>query len=220
MRRLLLLPVAASCLQAHAGRPMVSDDASILDPDTCQLESWTLRSRDSDEVWAVPACGVGSFELAVGAGRAGGPGGRHNYGVLQAKTNFKPLDVDGWGVGLAFGTQTSRGLAGDRYAYVPVSWSLLGDRLQLHVNLGWLHERQTHRNHMTWALGSEVQVGAQTWLSAETFGRNTGRPSFQLGARRWLLADRVQIDASLSDRLRHNHGERAISIGLKFVTPP
>jgi hypothetical protein len=218
MRRLLFVSGALACSQAEAGRPMVTDDASILDPKTCQLETWALRSRNSDEFWALPACRVGEFELAAGAGHAAG----HNYGALQAKTVFKPLDVNTWGVGIAIGTQfdVTKGLSGDRYAYVPVSWSLADDRLQVHVNLGWLREKATHRNFASWALGAEAQVASQTWMSLESFGRNVGRPSYQFGARHWLVVDRVQIDASLSDRFTHNHGERAITIGLKFVTPP
>jgi len=201
---------------------MVTDDASILDPGACQLETWTLRSRASNEFWALPACRAGAFELAAGAGRAGASGAKRTYGVLQAKTVFKPLDVDDWGIGIAFGTQfdARHGLSGDRYAYVPVSWSLRDDRLQIHTNLGWLREKLSQRDFMTWAVGAEAQVTGNSWVSMESFGRNTGRPSFQIGARHWLVPERVQIDGSLSDRVRHSHGERAITLGLKFVTPP
>jgi len=65
-----------------------------------------------------------------------------------------------------------------------------------------------------------VQVGEKTWMSAESFGRNVGKPSYQLSARHWLVVDRIQIDASLSDRFKHDHGGRAVTIGMKFVTPP
>ncbi|WP_395398978.1 hypothetical protein ACHMW6_19150 [Pseudoduganella sp. UC29_106] len=222
MRRLHPLPLLAlACTQAHAGRPMTTDDASILDPNSCQLETWTLRSRASNEFWAMPACRVGEFELAAGAGRAGTSDARKTYGVLQAKTVFKPLDVNDWGIGLAFGTQfdTRKGLSGDRYAYVPISWSLNDDRLQLHTNLGWLREKATQRDFATWALGAEAQVAENGWLSLESFGRNDGRPSYQVGARMWLVQDRIQLDGSLSDRVHHSHPERALTLGLKFVTP-
>lgn len=201
---------------------MVADDASILDPNTCQLETWSLRSRASDEYWAMPACRAGEFELAAGAGHASAPGAKRTYGVLQAKTLFKALDVNDWGIGVVFGTQFDgrQGLSGDRYAYVPVSWSLRDDLLQVHTNLGWLREQATRRDYMTWAVGAEAQVAGSSWLSLESFGRNTGRPSYQLGARHWLAPDRVQVDASLSDRVSHSHSERAITVGLKFVTPP
>jgi hypothetical protein len=222
MRRLRPLPLLAlACTQAQAGRPMTTDDASILDPNSCQLETWTLRSRASNEIWAMPACRVGAFELAAGAGRAGASGAKTTYGVLQAKTVFKPLDVNDWGIGLAFGTQfdTRKGLGGDRYAYVPISWSLHDDLLQVHANLGWLREKATRRDFTTWALGAEAQVAQNGWLSMETFGRNDGRPSYQVGARMWLVQDRIQLDGSLSDRMHHSHPERAVTLGLKFVTP-
>jgi len=138
-RRILFVSSALACAHADAGRPMTVDDASILDPGTCQLEAWTLRSRNSDEYWAMPACRVGNFELAAGAARTIGPGVTHTYTALQAKTVFKPLDVNDWGIGIAFGTQfdTRDHLSGDRYVYVPVSWSLADDLVQVHANLGW-----------------------------------------------------------------------------------
>ena len=87
-----------SCHGAYAARPLVVDDASILDPHHCQLEAWTQHAPAQTEYWAVPACNVGGhWELAAGLGRIGPDGGGHGYrsGVLQAKTVFRPLATTG-----------------------------------------------------------------------------------------------------------------------------
>jgi hypothetical protein len=56
--------------QAHAGRPMVVDDAGIVAHRVCQMEAWTQRNQDTSEYWAVPACNFsGNLEVAVGAAR-------------------------------------------------------------------------------------------------------------------------------------------------------
>ena len=52
--------VAVICATAnsslHAGQPLVTDDASIVAPGTCQLEAWWHPHRDGHEYWAQPAC--------------------------------------------------------------------------------------------------------------------------------------------------------------------
>jgi hypothetical protein len=44
---------------AEAARPMLTDDARIVDPKSCQLESWVRDSKHVTEYWALPACNVG-----------------------------------------------------------------------------------------------------------------------------------------------------------------
>ena len=47
----------------HAGRPLSTDDATILGPKDCQLETWVDRSRVATDFWAAPACNFGgNFE--------------------------------------------------------------------------------------------------------------------------------------------------------------
>ena len=70
---------------------------------------------------------------------------------------------------------------------------------------------------MTWGLGTEAQLTERTWLIAETFGQNQGKPFHQLGLRHWLVPDRIQLDATYGNR--NGGGERWFSIGLRLLTP-
>ena len=145
--------------------------------------------------------------------------------VLQAKTLFKPLEPDGWGWGLAVGNvrhpaiHTSSNLVGDLYAYVPATFSLRSDRLLVHTNIGWLHEREARRHRMTWGLGTEAQWSASTWLIAEVFGQNQGKPFYQVGLRYWLVPDHVQVDTTYGNRAGSGTQERWFSIGLRLLSP-
>ena len=59
---------------AHAGRPMTVDDAVILTPGQCQLETYALHDAQHNEYWATPACNVGgTWELGAGAAWAATP---------------------------------------------------------------------------------------------------------------------------------------------------
>jgi hypothetical protein len=202
---------------------MVTDDARIADAKACQLESWVKRNPDRTEIWALPACNfTGNLELTLGgtttreAGRTRAPDA-----VVQGKTLFKAMDPNGWGVGLAAGAIRHPD-AGSRdwYAYVPASFSFRDDAVVIHTNLGWLREDETRRSRLIWGLGTEVQLAEGTWLIAETFGQNQGKPFHQLGLRHWLVPNRIQLDATYGDRNGGGSGERWTSIGLRLLSAP
>jgi hypothetical protein len=223
----LLLPALLLSAPSQAARPMATDDARIVDAKACQVESWVRRNRHSTEFWALPACNpTGGAELTLGGAHQGGSaedGPARNLGVMQAKTLLKPLETNGWGVGLSVGLverlRTPR--SGDPYLNLPMSWSLRDDHLFLHANLGWLreHERASQRHRLTWGLATEAQLHQRAWLIAETFGQQSGKPSFQFGLRLWLIPDRVQVDTTYGSRFGNHRDERWISIGLRLLTP-
>lgn len=208
--------------QVQAGSPMVTDDAGTVEAKACQLESWITNKRDSTEYWALPACNfTGNLELTLG--------GAHTHEadrtqttdvVLQGKTLFKPLETNGWGIGLAAGT-VRHPVANTRdwYAYVPASFSFRDDAVVVHTNLGWLREGETRRDRLTWGLGTEARLAERTWLIAETFGQDQGKPFHQLGLRHWLVPERVQIDVTYGNRNGDDTQERWFSIGLRLLTP-
>lgn len=225
--RLAAALVLLTAGQAEAARPMITDDARLVDAGACQVESWMRFNRGGRELWALPGCNLsGNLEVTVGGGRTRDDAeGRATDTVLQAKTLFKPLETNGWGAGLVVGSvrnsiiHANANLIGDVYAYVPVSFSWRDDRFVLHTNLGTLHDKAAQRYRMTWGVGTETQLGAATWLVAETFGQNSGRPYWQVGVRHWLVRDRVQVDATVGDRWGGDARQRWVSVGLRLLTP-
>ncbi len=220
--------LAAGCLHlasTHAARPMNTDDARIVDAKACQLETWVRKNRDSTEFWALPACNpTGEFELTVGGTRTTDKTQDHSAALqMQLKTLFKPLEPNGWGVGLALGTFRNNGPVGgyEPYLYVPMSWSLRqDDSVVLHTNLGWLRDHQVRKHHLTWGAASEVQVSPRTWLIGEVFGQNTGKPSYQVALRYWIVPNRVQVDTTYGNRFGSGSGDRWFSVGLRLLSPP
>ncbi len=219
----LLGAVWLSLQPAHAARPMVTDDARVVDAKSCQLESWVKRNPDSTELWALPACNfTGNLELTLGGAltRAGGNAQTTDV-VMQGKTLFKALDANGWGMGLAAGAiRHPDSVSRDWYAYVPASFSFSDDAVVVHANLGGLRDGRSRRNRLTWGLGAEIELAERSWLIAETFGQNRGKPFHQLGLRHWLVPDRIQFDATYGDRNGGGSGERWFSFGLRFLSAP
>jgi hypothetical protein len=223
--RPLALAAAFAAPPAHAARPMITDDARIVEARSCQVESWYRGSRGRAEYWALPACNfTGNLELTAGGARTRADGPlRTTDLVVQGKTLLKTLEPNGWGIALAAGfDQHPQGDAGDRddYAYVPASFSFRDDAVVAHANLGWLREGDTRRDHLTWGLGTEVRLSAGTWLIAETFGQDRETPFHQLGLRHWLVTDRIQIDATYGDRNGGDTGAHWFSVGLRLLSAP
>lgn len=222
----LLPPLLAgpfATLPAQAARPMITDDARIVDSRACQVESWVRDGRRSAEYWALPACNfTGNLELTLGAARTREDGHtRTTDVVVQGKALFKPLDTNGWGIGLAAGMdQHPQAGARDWYAYMPASFSFRADTLVTHTNLGWLRAGETGRDHLTWGLGTEARLSEETWLVAEVFGQDRDASFRQLGLRHWLVPNRVQIDATFGDRNGGDRGARWFSIGLRLLSLP
>lgn len=229
MNRTLLIALALSSLMpaARAARPFVTDDARLTTAGSCQLESWMRSYRDSTELWALPACNPGGkLEFTVGGGSArlasGDGGWTHDY-VFQAKTLFRELSPDGWGVGLALGTirhpQVNPGpnLLGNSYVYIPLSIAFAEDRLVLHLNAGWLRDKATQASQRTWGIGGELNLNRRWTLIAESFGNDTDTPYWQAGARYSVLPGLFQIDASGGRRFGSAHDAQWLSFGLRFT---
>ena len=217
----LMLLVGVS--SAHAARPMITDDARLTDAGACQVESWVHIHGNQHEFWALPACNPGgNLELTLG-GALAYDGNRSESGaaVIQLKTLFKPLETNGYGVGLAAGYATQPGSAhsGNPYFYVPVSFSLIDDRVVLHTNLGYTRERENQENRLTWGLGSETQLTERTWLIAESYGQDKGHPFFQVGIRHWIIPNRMQIDTTYGSQFGAISDQHWLSIGLRLISP-
>ncbi len=222
-----LATLYALAAPALAARPMITDDARIVDAKGCQVESWHRSNREAaSQFWAVPACNpTGNLEISVG-GAFEQTGGERRLaaGLVQGKTIFRPLQANDWGWGLAVGRSLDRPLGQERasswYAYAPVSLSLRDDRLIVHLNLGLRSDRRTQRTHGTWGLGSELRLADHLQLITEAYGESGSRPFVHGGLRYWVVPDRVQVDTTVGTRLERGTQERWVTIGLRLLSPP
>lgn len=223
-RACLPLALAFTCAGAHATRPMVVDDASIADPGTCQVESWTQHTASQSEYWALPACNVGgTWELAAGVGRIrpDGPFAAENAGIVRAKTVFRPLEKNGWGIGLTIANQFQQGTGalGDVSAIVPASVSLWDDQVLLHANLGVLRARASGAVGAVWAAGGEWAATPAFAFTLEAYGAGHAPNFRQAGARYTAIPDRLAFDAGAGARLGRHGGERYYTLGVTYAGP-
>ena len=219
--------LAIGVTASEAARPLITDDARVVDAKSCQVESWVRRERLHTEVWALPGCNFGGdVEFTLG-GQGREDGGSPRQLVLQAKSLLKPLETNGWGTALTLGHVRHSGINGskihrDFYVNAPLSKSLFDDTVVMHVNLGWLHEGEASKHRTTWGVGTESQLNPRVYLIAEAFGQLSRESQYQIGLRFWVIPDRVQVDTTYGNRFGSSgsgNQARWFSIGLRLLSP-
>lgn len=205
-RSALLVAGALLSTAAWSGRPLATDDATVLDAGDCQVEAWHQHAGKLREWWAMPACGVAGWELAAGKGQS-------SNAALQAKTVLRRLETDGWGLGVAIATQ--HGMTRQHTVNLPLTMSFAGDALLLHLNAGWIRQPASP-GRATWSIGSEYSFAPRWSASVETYGSRHRPPTRQAGLRYTAVAGRLDLDASVAKTPGAPH---QLALGLTWALP-
>ncbi len=213
-------------MPAEAGRPLSTEDASVLEQGRCQLEAWVDRTRDgSTTAWAVPACNFGlGIEWQVGGARTreGGESGfREAY--MQGKRVVLEPDAHPVGVGVVAGlirrplNQTHRGW-NNPFVLIPLTHHLTQATL-VHGNIGWIRDREGNRDLTIWGVAIETALSPKWAVVAEALGENRERPFFRVGARWTAIPKHLDLDLSAVARSGGTRSDRLISLGFTYATP-
>ena len=199
--------VALLCLAAplcHAARPFVTDDARVVDPDHCQLETFykDQRAYEGHEFWFLPGCNKLGVEWTVGGNRVEGDDNL----IVQGKKLFKPLEANGYGLALSLGSY-----GGDLYANGIASFSFFNDWSVIHANAGYLQDRPT------FGVGLEQLLYApRLYGILETYGERGEKPTLHGGIRIWVIPNRFQIDSTYGTQ-QSDPVRRFFTVGLRFL---
>jgi hypothetical protein len=215
---------------AYAARPLNTDDANVVDPQSCQDESWIKKSKSTTERWIVPGCNFfADTEISVGANfqsDTGLPSSR--YHLMQAKKRWRILESGDWGFSTTLGTLKFNGATptdtfNDVYLNVPVTWSIGQDRYA-HLNVGWVKHQAQGYGAKTWGLAIEQPFNSQVIGILESYGEEKQASKYQVGLRFWIIPQRVQIDTTLGNLWGHSisasPSQKWFSVGLRLLSPP
>ncbi|MEJ6003939.1 hypothetical protein WG899_00130 [Paucibacter sp. AS339] len=225
MRLLTLRPCVAAlaCLlsgvaPAHAGRPLNTDDASVADAGTCQIESWlelqprTPGPRQPQGVVFAPACGVApGWELEASYGRqrqSEDPTSSQNgFGIKLAPTHWRlSTQLGELSAGLRFSSSYEqappRHWRQTQYSLMALASLSLNSDWALHANLGLVRQPDhgsTARLMNLAGVWSPSALGLLfIELQANDQHASLGANSFALGGRYWLKKDQLGLDLSAS----------------------
>jgi len=208
----MLLSTAAAGASAAGGHFDV-DDATMLAPGHCQVETWLIAGRSPalHVAHLGPACNFAGVEWGFNADRIRLDDLRADAWGPQAKWVTELVDKR-----LAMGgvlALTWRDGGPDRplvTAYVPVTaWFGANQQLQVNLNLGADHDAQ-FGHFRRWGLGADWSATDRLTLTAER-REALGQRLTRVGAR-WALTPLVSVDASIA-----RAGEtRVYALGLNW----
>jgi hypothetical protein len=227
MHRLLAAAVLLLLAHAaHAGRPLQSEDAGVLERGSCELETALARldprrgQSRQDAGYAQIACGAGGqTQLALAPGFEHGDG-RANTLTATGKTALRPLTDQQTGVLLAYSLIGSRphdqGLRLSGSTVRLVVTVPRGPWL-LHANVGVLRDHDSRRDSTLWTLAAERTALGAFDLMAEIFGDDRDRaPWLNAGARWRVIDERLWLDASYGVQANGVRARMA-TVGLKLL---
>jgi hypothetical protein len=227
----LAVTTAMTVLDAHAGRPLQTEDAGVLEPGAWELELAHSRVRlgaaRAHDTSVQLARGIGwdsQFALAVGRARSGGE--RADSAAALGKTElWNNGNKDGaaaltlaWAVtGIKAGTDGWRHAATD--LTLVYSRPLAGG-LTLHANLGHARDEFERIGSTGWGLALEhdgVAVGdGRLAPMAELFGDDRGSRWWNTGLRWTVRPDAVWLDASFGREFA-SQPATLVTFGLKIA---
>jgi len=124
-------------------------------------------------------------------------------------------------VGLVLGV-TRRPLA-DTYngwenPYVLLPVSVTAGDFTVHVQPGWLRNRESRREETIWGVAGEWNASDRFTLLAEAFGVSSERPFVRAGVRWVAIKDRLEFDLSWVTRSGGAREDRFASLGLTWTS--
>ena len=216
----------AAAAPAWAGRPLTTEDASVLDAGRCQVEAWIDRYDGATTGWLVPACNL-AFDTEIQAGfartREAGQA-RFTESYVQAKKILREMtEHEPWGVGLVLGvTRRPRNEShtgwDNPYVLVPFSQSICGTPLTFHANVGWSRDRESRRDATVWGAALEAAVTDRLTLLGEAYGENAQKPFVRIGGRWSAIPGTLDVDLTFVTRPGGASEERFVSLGVTWVS--
>ncbi len=232
----ILAVLAASALTAGAsntanaaGAAFAVDTAEISEIGSCKVESWFSWASNRDLVGTVnPACvfDLGrAVEMSAQIVRSRADGEFSNTIAPKAKTNVIPTAIGRLGVAVAGGAtlDIATGEVANVFAYAPATLRL-SETARININVGWLLDRTSDRNFLTYGLGTDLKLTDTVIYTAEVFGQAghaddpaVTRARFQSGLR-WRPVDRFSVDLIYGHNI---NGENAhwITLGSTIRFP-
>lgn len=215
----LLLPTVA-----FAARPLVTDDAGVLDPDACELEAVGGRQREETSTTTAAAqlgCGVGArTQLTLAFTRSRETEEPATRAVnLSSKTSLGwwPDGPAEWALSMSLGREHA--LEGEQAELIAtvvlIATVKASDRFTWHANVGWVNRRPARVNTTSWNLAGEYAVDPRVDLTAEVYGDDRQRP-WVAGGVRLNLGPAWNLNASYGGQPTDPHA-RQLSIGAKFA---
>lgn len=223
--RVVLAALLLGAGAAHAGRPLQTEDAGVIERGACELEGFGQRESVDSE----PSVRLGSLQLSCGLPATTQLGvqfrrekisGEHgdSWGVV-GKTALVPLAADSTGFTLAYGAHALRANGSSlRYAdhFLNFVTTVPAGPWLVHGNLGTAHDHRAGLDSTTWGAAVERTGLGSFDAMAEVYGDDRTAPWWNLGLRFTAIAERLFFDASYGRQIDSARA-KLVSVGFKYA---
>lgn len=221
------LATLAAGLPAHAGRPLQTEDAGVLERGRCEIEGVAQRldaagARSTGRSLGL-GCGVGwPGQLGLAVERASSGGEHETAMALAGKAAL--LQPAGGSPALTLAWSTTAGRVGSRWRHTDTSVRLVASvgvpGGQVHLNAGTSFERAPRRRVADWGLAYEHDGFAAAGLHwapmAEVFGDDREGAWLNAALRVTLLPERLFADLSVG-RQPSRDNAHLVTAGFKLA---
>ena len=201
----------ASCFfshLAHAGRPLIVEDAGINEKGHGHIETWYERGAGKNNTWyASPAFSPTEWLEVAGQFSRDNTEKQHSK-ALQAKILFTPSNENGCNFGMLAGAQQYQGEGHITPYAIGIATCNSSTYGSVHLNFG-IKRVEEDADLPGWGIAYEKPIGPVT-AHIELYGERYSKPLTQVGLRTNILPF-LQLDGTIG---RH-YGDTIYSIGLK-----
>lgn len=209
-------PLAALCAAVLAGTPLHDahaagaayqvDTAEVSEVGSCKVESWVSSAANRDFIAATaPACVVNffrPFEVSAQFTRTRSDDEWGTAVTPKLKTRLKESGIGVWGIAVtataAYDLLTRENTG---FAFAVPATLRLSNVARINLNLGYLRDRTTSRDYLTYGAGVDLRTPDNVWtVTGEVFGiagvadvRTEVQPRWQLGLR-YRPIDEFNVD--------------------------
>jgi hypothetical protein len=191
---------------AHAGRPLLVDDANINDQGAGHVEAWIVKNGTDKNITIAPAYAISkSLELSFSYNRD--LPYTDSVSGIGAKYQITEPNEKGCNTAASLGYARTTGSRA-------LSLNLIGTchfgAVEAHLNLGAAHDSATRTDTRTLGIALEKEFGSVT-AHLEALAQEQAKPIFQIGARKEVFKH-WQLDGTLG----RQGGQNLFSLGTKY----
>jgi hypothetical protein len=208
MKQLLITTALLACITAaHAGRPLLVDDANVNEKGTGHVEAWFEKSSFDKSLTIAPTYAIiKDLELSLAYNRD--LPYTATITAVGAKYQLTKPQKDGCHAAASVGFARTTGNNGMGFNLI-ATCNYGGP--DIHLNLGAARESGLGRNTRTLGLAAEQVYGSYI-AHAEALAQQHVKPIFQIGARREKFYKNWQLDGTLGVQ----GGHALFSVGTKY----
>lgn len=205
-----------------AAQQVLVDDPTSVPTGAAQLEAWhsTEGSTMSPAVRVLPLVEVAGGVVFV---PSGADQRTVEYGV-ESKILLRPGSAHRVGAALVGGAGfrrvgVPRGRPGTVFGYGILSQEVVPGRLTAYQNVGWMHT-EAGPHQLTWGARIDWAFWNRFTLIGEVAGEGRTDPALQAALRTELLAERIEMDVSVTRAGPFDDRTTWGTVGLTFMSAP